>query len=230
MKQRTVCVCAAFFAFAAPRVVDAQTCVGLPDPEGGRLQVGLGLASAEAVNQRLLTVGAVTSTVFVQSTGVVVDHDDRLLSGAVDSLSIGYRLPMGDGKKLEVCPVVAGSWGELNDFVFRTAGAQPVRERVASTRSVAAGLSLGYRLVASDAFTVIPALRASYVNSSTRLEGSESRSSTNYGLVMLSAGLALRERFTVYPVVSVPAGGEGVGASWGVSFTLSFWRAKPKTE
>lgn len=207
---------------SGPCIVGAQTCVGLPGPEGGRIQLGAGYASTTGASQFTVYAGGVGSSLFGQASTTTANYDGWRGWVQTEGVSAGYRLPIGTRGTTELCPLVGGSLGKIvNEGVSEADG----ERRVASTRGASVGVSLGYRVYTSNTFAVIPGLSARFMHASLRHDDIELEHSNNYGLMRFSIGLVLGTRVTAYPSVSVPVGLEGANRSLGLAFT---WSLRPK--
>lgn len=223
------CVIAAVCALVSPSLVGAQTCLGLPGPEGGRIQLGAGYMSSADASQFGLSAGVVSSRFLGQLSTATVNFDALRGYARAEGVSLGYRLPIGTRGRTEMCPVVDGSLGEI---VSRGNDPRNVEEfnnprRIALTRGASAGVSLGHRMQASNSFAVVPAVSASYVHSAVRQDQLELRNSINYGSMRFSVGLLLGTRFTASPSVSVPFALDGASRSLGLAFTVGLKPKKP---
>ncbi len=206
-------------ALMGPSVMYAQTCVGLPGPEGGRIQLGGGYTSSRGVSQFGVYAGGVGSSLFGQASTTTVNYDLSRAYAVVYGASLGYRVPLGTDSTLELCPVVSGSAGGIVEN-------SDAKSLLASTRGGSAGLSLGYRWNVGRSYAVIPSLRAGFVHSSLRRNDIQLTNSVTYGLLSASASVVMGNRFTAYPSVSIPFGIDGATRSWGLAFTLSLWQRK----
>lgn len=226
MNQSVVCIVATVLALVAPCVAGAQICEARPGPDNGRIQLGLGRASTEGVNERTTYIGGVGSTLFGNTTGVIFDYDNSGRTDYAQTATVGYRRQIGTSGNTELCPLVGGSIGEVQTLI-RTAPFSVRQQRIARTRSANVGVSLGHRIPVNAALTAIPAVRVNFVRSTFDNEVSNVNVSNNYGAVTMSAGLVLVTHFTFSPEVSFPIGLEGASTRWGLAFTASFWRKKP---
>lgn len=210
-------------------VVGAQTCVGLPGPEGGRVQLGVGFSSTRGTDLVSVGVGGVGSSLFGQVATTTINYDGTPAYASQGSANLGYRVPLATGSALELCPLVGGAVGGIYDPSHnRPPGERSRRaETIASTRGARAGVAVGYRVRVNRAFTVIPSLNANVAHASLRQSDLELNNSVNYGMIGLSVGLMMGTRFTAHPYVWVPVALEG-GTRWvGLAATVSLWQKRP---
>jgi hypothetical protein len=146
---------------AAP-VLGAQTCVGLPGPEGGRVQLGAGYASTPGTDQFTVGVGGVGSSLFGGVATTTTNYDGTFGYAWQGSAGLGYRVPLATGSRLELCPIVSGALGGIFSDPYNRPPSDPPKraEQIATTRSARAGVAAGYRVPVSRSFTVIPSLSA----------------------------------------------------------------------
>ncbi len=206
-------------------LLGAQTCVGLPAPDAGRVQLGAGYASRPETDQYALSAGGVSASLFGQLATTTSNYDGTTDFALQGSANLGLRVPLSTGRLLELCPIVSGALGGIFRHPEDRPPSEPSRraERIASTREARAGLALGYRVKVGRRFTVIPSLSANVAHASLRQPNTGFSISDTYGLMGVSVGLVMGPRFTAHPYVWLPVGLEGAPRTVGLAYTVSLW-------
>ncbi len=222
MKLQLFLTVAVITSLSGPLVAEAQTCIGLPGPESGTVQLAGGFASTKGVSQFTVSAGGVGANVFGGASLGSVSYDDLNGTTLLVGAGAGYRLPLGTGGTTELCPVVGGRLG-IGPNDIEGSGVD------ASTRGASVGVSLGHRIAAGNDVAVIPNVVAGFTYSSVRftdgvddLENSESSAVFGVGV-----GFVLGKQFTAQPSVSIPIGRENSDPVFGISFTLSLGSKRP---
>lgn len=209
-------------------VAYAQTCVGRPGPEGGRVQLGADYASTPGTDQTAVSIGGVGSRLFGQVATITTNYDGTSGYAWQAAASLGFRVPLATGSRLELCPIVSGAFGDIVSDPYNRPPNEPPRRResIASTRGAIAGVAVGYRVSVRRGFTVIPSVSANVAHASLRQTNVDVTNSNTYGLMGVSVGVLMGTRFTASPYVWVPVGLDGAKRSVGLAVTLSLWQKR----
>jgi hypothetical protein len=215
--QRTILTVAAvaFLQTAAA----AQTCEGRPLFAAGGTQVGAGVEFADGANSFGGGIGMGASTGVYGRAVIGTTSYDNLGSSFNVGGAIGYQVPMGRTRALQLCPVGSFNFelgpNDIEDTGFDVSG-----------RSAQFGIMLGTALPSGATVAILPNGGLSFAYAKAKIEDSDGEAvlegSESYGILNLGLGFVFNSRVGLTPTVAIPLGLEGSEATFGLSVALNF--------
>ena len=205
----------AALALLAPRVVDAQLCMGLPAFSAGRVQIG---AAADFGNDAQAFIGTLSvGSPAGPFAGVLigtVSYDDVDGNSTAIGGQLGWQLPIGTASRVQLCPVA----GVVRSFADDLGGAE-----VASW-DVVFGLQLGVPTGASSQFRIVPTAGAALAYTKARFEAGiiNFEEDETFGILSLGLGLLLNARVSLLPTVEIPVGLDDADPVLGIMLAVNF--------
>jgi len=204
---------------AAP--ASAQVCAGRPGADVGNVLLGAGYSSANGTSGFDVGITGLGERAFGAATIGSISYDDFSGSTTMVGGSLGYQLSVGTSGRAQLCPTFSGALGFGPNDIEGT-GVD------ASTRSVGAGVTWGFRATESADFALIPTIGAGVAYASVKLTDGvdELTESDSYGLIDVGLGIVLGRQFAATPFITIPVGLEGADPTIGLTISLSIGKRR----
>lgn len=189
----------------APTMATAQLCRNAPSFEGDSFGSVSGRASLFDNGNTISANATVGSTVFASVGGSYTRFDGGPSQNGVGG-SVGYEIK-SLGPELSLCPTASVSygWGSV-DF---------------ATLSFFPAIAAGYRIVLEPTVDVVPAAELALVHDRITADGTGTTTTDTYGILSMSLGFQIRQRWAIVPAVVIPLADDGVSSEFGIGLVVA---------
>ena len=224
MDERLTSAFVVFVFLTAPAFLRAQLCSGNASFRNGIFSVGAGLGFGSKAKSygAAVAIGEATGA-WISGTVSQIDYDD-IPEGAVSyGTTAGYSVPIGSGKKAEICPAVAFGYQSGPNQTFQL---DPVTFTTVyyTERDVALGASIGGVVASTRKVDVVPSFAAAYDHArwSVKYDGERDSGTEDSGSLSFGVGFVINKVVTIVTVVAVPIGLPDAKASFGLGLGFNF--------
>jgi hypothetical protein len=190
-------------ALAVGTDLSAQVCVGGPSRDHGPFQLEAAYSSANGTSTMQVGANRLGQRAFGGAFIGSASYDDLDGSTTIFGGSAGYRVPVGQASRTELCPTVGFGLGTgPNDI--EGSGVD------VATNTMNVGVSIGRSVSTGGGVALIPFASAGLARTALKFsfDGDSETISESYGMIGLGVGLLVSNKFAIRPSIAIPVGQE----------------------